>query len=322
MKRLIPTLLAVVILAAGFFYAKSQDFFREPPIEKLPLVEMQLNQVESIYLKLEDDELRMTRAGEEEWKLEDNPTYPLDSKRVEDWLVELLVATDNGMIDESPGSLSEFGLEPPVLELGIKLSDNTEQSIQVGNEMPVQGNHYLLKSDDPKLYRLENETKKALFRDRLYFTDKNVLSLDLTKIHAVEYTLGDQSWRLERQGDENSSFNAPWKINGYDRKYTDISSILGQTMYMSTDELPLSVSDMNMEGAHLQIVVEEYVDGELTEHVVVGEVKDDEKVLVWEVGKYWGYMITIDDLERLFLTGLEAIEEAAAEQENAEEKSD
>ena len=69
MKRLIPTLLAVVILAAGFFYAKSQDFFREPPIEKLPLVEMQLNQVESIYLKLEDDELRMTRAGEEEWKL-------------------------------------------------------------------------------------------------------------------------------------------------------------------------------------------------------------------------------------------------------------
>lgn len=314
MKRLIPTLLAIIVLVAGFFYAKSQDFFREPPIEQLPLVEMQLDQVESLYLVHGEEEIRITRT-EDGWAMQDEPTYPLDSAKVDDWLVDLLTATDNGVVDETPGELAEFGLDTPTAELGITLADGSEQTIQVGIELPVRGNHYLLKSGDPKLYRIENETKTNLFKDKFHFTDKNVLSLDITTVHSIEYTLGEDQWKLERQGDANASFNAPWKINEYDREYTDISSIIGQTMYMSTEQVPVSVSDMTMDGVHLQIVVEEYVDEELVEHVLVGEVKDEENVLIWEMGSYWGYMIKIEELERLFIAGLEAIEAASAEAE-------
>lgn len=317
MKRLIPTILALIILVVGFLYAKSQDFFREPQMEGLPLVEMQLNEVDAIYLKNEEEEISITRT-EEGWVIQDNPTYPLDVGKIDDWLVDLLTATDDGVIDEAPENLTEFGLAPPVSELGITLADGTEQIIHIGNEMPVQGHHYMTKSEDSKLYQIKNETLNTLLRDKLYFTNKRVMPYNLSGIHSITYTLGDQQWRLERQGDADASFNAPWKLEEYDRQYSDISSILGQTIYMSTEELPISISDMTMDNVHLQITVEEYVDGELVEHVVFGEVKDEQTVLLWEMNTFWGYKIKIEDLEELFVTGLEAIETAKAELENAE----
>lgn len=316
MKRLIPTLLALVLLIAGFWYVKSQDFFREPATTQLPLFDLLTDQVDTIDLQYEDQAITLTRSEDGAgWTDQELLAYPLDSKKIENWLTGMLAATDDGVVEEAiPGNLADFGLEPPARKLTVTLADGTEQTIQVGNEMPVRGHHYLIKSGESKLYQISNEPLDTLFRDRLYFTDTRVMPYELSGIHSITYTLGEEKWELIRQGDANASYNAPWKLDGHDVGYTDISGILGQTIYMTSEVQPLSVSDMTMDNVHLQIVVEEYVGGELVRHEVVGEVKDEQTALLWEMGKYWGYTVKIDDLEKLYTTGLEAIQTAEAKQ--------
>jgi hypothetical protein len=307
LKKLIPTFVILTLLAAGYGYAHSQGLFGSSHKEHDVLLSLETGQVQAFRLVHGEEQTDMERSAGG-WSVKANPSYPLDQKSVDQWLVELSGLAHEGMVIEETGDYAEFGLDPSVHEVSLTEGDGTSQTILVGNELPIRGHRYLKYAAAPAIYKMNNEKIEALTHSLLHFTDRRVMPYDLTKIHAVEAVMADKYWRLERQGDAKASYDAPWKLGGQTKAYLEISSILGQIIHMETEEQLLSVSDLKMTDVHIQFIVEEFVGGQLVKHTIVGEVQDEEHVLLWKMGAYWGYVIDMEDINELFRTALKTSE--------------
>jgi hypothetical protein len=306
MKKLVPTMILLTFFAVALWFAQSKDFFRSSQSESAQLFHFQTEQVETVHVLREEELFRLEKSGES-WNLSDNPIYPLDGSRIDGWLYELGTYIHAGVVEENPADYSQFGLIPPLNEIVISLKDGTSQSVIIGYEQPIEGHHYLRSNDSLAVYQLNNESAELMLRSLMYFADRRVMPYNLSRIHAVDMKVMDESWRLERQGSAEDNYNAPWELEGKARAYQDIARILGQTINMRTVEQLISVSDLEMSDTHVRLIVEEYVEDELIKHMILGEVQNEKHILLWETGNYWGYLIEIEKIEKLFNTGLEIL---------------
>jgi hypothetical protein len=142
--------------------------------------------------------LRLERGGQEQpWRLTQPLAWPADGLAV-GRVLESLARTRVSQRLEQPGPWSDFGLEPPRLELTLTDPQGGSRTLLVGEISPSRDSVYLARPGQGEVLLAPAELGSALTKSLLELRDKIVLDFPLAQVRRLELGQGPRALVLER----------------------------------------------------------------------------------------------------------------------------
>jgi hypothetical protein len=205
MKTKNLVILAAVVLAIAayiFLFERHRPTSEEATkaAEKV-LRDFERDDVVGIVIDRDGARVRLEKI-EEEWRLREPIDFPADASLVGSTLGSVANLTADRRLAAEEVDAAEYGLEEPMAELTLRMTDGGERSIVVGGEMPLGSKRALRIDGDAEIViasgwfvsDLEREVDDWRSRDVIDFLEDDIASVDIES--------GDDSIRAVRLEDE------------------------------------------------------------------------------------------------------------------------
>lgn len=313
MKRLIPTFILVLICIGGFWYASSQDFFREkkePPAANV--VKVNKEDVVSFTVKTAETDLEMQQK-DGKWTMTKPSPIPLNEYSSNSWIDSFNMISKESTIDAEGKDLAKFGLDQPKRQFSVKLKDGSVQTLSVGNPMLVQGYVYAMLSGSPEVFKMSESKAKSLAVTPLDLMEKSPIRLEYDQVRAINVEWKGEKWTLTKTDTDKKSYEAKWKLGDAQVAGTDVGTYLDKIQFISTEQLAKPAGDVKMDAPELRIEIKTAdASNKETTTVYSGKVEQD-NVWLAQQGGAWAYAVpvaTIQELADKFKTPPQAPEQA------------
>lgn len=137
-------LLLLALLVAVYFLLKNQNKESEATENKedsVIVTNIDADHITEISFKIEE-EIYTFEKQEEEWKLEGEGEFPLDSSQI-DTLINNVSSLEASRKLENLVDLSEYGLEDPKNTISLTTSDEVVTTLNIGNKNSTTSNTYV-----------------------------------------------------------------------------------------------------------------------------------------------------------------------------------
>jgi hypothetical protein len=170
------------------------------------LRDFERDEVVGIVIDRDGGRVRLEKIGEE-WRLREPLDFPADSSLVSSTLGSVANLTADRRFAAEGVDPAEYGLEEPMAELTLRMTDGGERLIVVGDELPLGSKRALRVDEGAEIViasgwfvsDLEREVDDWRSRDVIDFLEDDVASVDIESgpdsIRAVRL---DDEWRLLR----------------------------------------------------------------------------------------------------------------------------
>ncbi|ULL19388.1 DUF4340 domain-containing protein [Paenibacillus sp. H1-7] len=298
MKRLIPTLILVIICIGGFWYASSQDFFKEKKEPAASLAKVNKDDVVSFTVKTAETDLEMQQK-DGKWSMTKPSPLPLNEYSSNGWVNSFNQLTKDATIDAEGKDLAKFGLDKPQQQFTVKLKDGTVQTLSVGNPMLIEGFVYAMYSGSPEVFKMSDSQVKSLAVTPLDLMEKSPIRLEYDQVRAINVEWKGEKFTLTKTDTDKKSYEANWKLNGQDIKGSDAGSYLDKVQFISTEQLAKTAAEVKMDSPELRIEVKT-ADSSNKETTVTytGKVEQDNVWLVQQNGA-WAYAVPAASMQEL-----------------------
>jgi Domain of unknown function (DUF4340) len=208
MKRYLKTVAALVVLGALWasitYYnkRKSQESSKssEPPKEMI--LPVKADQVESITVTPRDGEAFTCVRDNKTWAITEPRKLAADQSEVSSFVENLVGTSVNSVVDAHPGSLKDFGLDPPATTLSVSTTGKPAQfTLRIGDPTPTNDAVYAEVAGNPRLITLPSYGKSTLEKTLFDLRDRRVMTLDADQIQRLEVSDGAKSYKLAKNPD-------------------------------------------------------------------------------------------------------------------------
>jgi hypothetical protein len=201
-------ILAVVVIAVGAYimlFERHRPTSDEATVaaEKV-LRDFERDDVVGIVIKRDGSRVRLEKVSEE-WRLREPLDFPADDSVVSSTLGTVANLTADRRLATDEVDPAEYGLEEPMAELTLRMTDGGERLIAVGDELPLGSKRALRVDDGAEIViasgwfvsDLEREVDDWRSRDVIDFLEDDVASVDIESgpdsIRAVRL---EDEWQL------------------------------------------------------------------------------------------------------------------------------
>jgi hypothetical protein len=125
-----------------------------------------------------------------------------DSNVVERIIQEIQELKSGRVVDEKGEDLKSFGFNAQEKSVTLKLKNSSSLQLLIGDEAPLSETVYVKMGDSPKVYLTGSGIKTVVENDFWKLRNKHLLSYDQILIDRVEVKTPNQSWDLNKKGDE------------------------------------------------------------------------------------------------------------------------
>ncbi|WP_079914304.1 DUF4340 domain-containing protein [Paenibacillus sp. 32352] len=298
MKRLIPTIILVLICIGGFWYASSKDFFKEKQEPAASLAKVNQQDVASYTIKTGDTEIEMQQK-DGKWTMTKPSAQPLNEYSAKGWIDSFNGLTKESTIDAEGKELTKYGLDKPQQQFSVKLNNGTVQTLSVGNAMLVPGYDYAMLSGSPEVFKISDSQVKSLAKTQLDLMEKSPIRLEYEQVRGITVEWKGQKWTLTKADTDKKSYEANWKLGDKELKGSDASSYLDKVQFLSTEQLAKPADQVKMDAPELRLEVK-YADASNKETTVVylGKV-DKDNLWLTQQGGQWAYSLPVTSIEEL-----------------------
>ncbi|MFH5187502.1 DUF4340 domain-containing protein [Paenibacillus sp. TAB 01] len=298
MKRLIPTLLLVIICIGGFWYASSKDFFKEKTPEAAPVAKVKNEEVASYSVLSDGSELELQQK-DGKWTMSKPSPLPLNDYSVTSWLDSFNMIAKDKIIDPEGKDLAKFGLDKPKQKFTVKLTNGTEQTLSVGNAVPVQGYDYALFTGSPEVFRISDSTVKSLAKTEMDFMEKSPVKFDYEQIRGLSVDWKGHKWSLTKTDVDKKSYEANWKLGDQEVKGADSSKYLDKLQSLATEQPVKKTADVKLDAPELRIELKTAdTSGKEATTAYVGKL-DGEQVWIAQEGGEWAFAVPASAIQEL-----------------------
>lgn len=315
MKRLLPTLLLVIVCIGGFWYASSQSFFKEEvAVEEKKLVAMQAADIESIQLQniqpaATDTEatppvtgpIELSKKGDN-WEIIKPVAYPLSTISVDSWKDAFAALTYESIVEESPASLTDYGLDEPNQFFQATLKDGTVKKLLIGNPLPIEGHSYVKLADAAQVYDVSDQVLDGLKKQPLDFVDKNVFKVEYANLKSLQAEWKGSQWLLEKAQADKTVFESTWKLDGKDKAAVEGTAIIDGIVGLIGTDLPKAANELKLDAPELRFIFSGAADGKESAATYIGKI-DGEYVWMGKEGGNWFFSFPITTVQDIFNTG-------------------
>ncbi len=110
------------------------------------------------------------------YTLQGHPDAPLDKSMMNVLAYECLSVSATSIVDTSGARFSEYGLDDPRATVTTVFSDDSVETIMIGNTAPDDQGVYFRRENSPNVYLAVEETMKMMLKSELDFVDKTISS--------------------------------------------------------------------------------------------------------------------------------------------------
>ncbi|MDA0692778.1 MAG: DUF4340 domain-containing protein [Nitrospinae bacterium] len=242
--------------------------------EKILLFETE--QVEEFRLVKKDQTLYLKRTSPDTWELLEPVRAKADGQTVNSFLSFLQSARYSRTVEDSAKDLAVYGLQAPSLTIRLRLKDQGEQTLLVGDDHPMTQNLYVKQEEQNKVL-LATAKRQDLDKSLFDFRDKSLLGFKVEEIAQIKFQNDGQSFRLTKQ-------NEQWEIaNGIKAKGDsgDIKSFLSKVQKFQVkrfiDENPESLTQYGLDAPSAQLTLETSGENKTAMTLLVGGKLDDDE---------------------------------------------
>ncbi|WP_040952520.1 DUF4340 domain-containing protein [Gorillibacterium massiliense] len=304
MKRLIPTLLLVIICIGGFWYASSQGYLKgKKADEAKPLFQMKAADVQSYTIESGENKVDMVKSGDG-WSMTTPSPVPLKSYTADGWPESFAALTYASIVEKNPTDLAEYGLAEPVWKLGVKLADGTTHQLLTGKSLPIAGSSYVKLADSPVVYEVKDTDMQSLMVTAKDFADMNAIHMDYDQVTAISVAWKGQSWKLEKAEADKTVYETKWKIGSKELESAAGTGILDKVRDLAATDLPVDAAKASIgDKPDLTLTIsEKKTDGTTTELSYKGKIADQTVNLLEDGGK-WAYAVPLASIEEIVNAG-------------------
>jgi hypothetical protein len=299
MKRLIPTLLLVILCIGGFWYASSKDFFKEQKPDAGPsLVKVNKDEVASYSIKTTDSEVELQRK-DGKWSMTKPSPLPLEDYVADGWVESFQAVSKDKTVDANATDLAQFGLDKPSQLFKVTLQNGAVHTLSVGDPVAIQGFHYAMFSGSPEVFQLSDTKTTPLAIGQMDFMDKNPVKLDYEQVRSMMVSWKGKNWTLTKTDVDKKSYESDWKLGDTVVKAADASGFLDKLLFLATGQLAKRASEVKWDAPELRVEVKQ-VDGDKKESTAVylGKI-DQDNVWMAKEGGEWAYAIPLASIQEL-----------------------
>lgn len=234
MKKFIPTLLLLVILAGGWIFAHSQNYFKEEPEAARKLIDTSSfdpSAIEKFSVINGGEEVQLTKE-QDGWVMTEPAAYPVNSYAVDNWLEALRAAEITKVIENEPTDIEKYGLDLAGDGIVMTAQDGTEFTLAVGHMLPTGEDNYV-QVDGSLVAAVSEAEVSSLMLTPLQFMDTTPFEWDNDQLVSLEWEGEDSTWMLNRTMAEENS----WTMNGKSVELAGADSLMNLTKNTATDQV-------------------------------------------------------------------------------------
>jgi hypothetical protein len=217
--RGLKSFLLLVVIALGLgAYLYFVESKRQPgdSDKKDKVFAVESDKIDEITIKPESGERTTVRKNGNEWQIVQPVAMPSDGAAVASITSNLSSLEIQRVIDENPGDLKEFGLEPPRIEVAFK-SGGKEQRLQLGRKTPPATDLYARLSDQKRVFLVPSYVESTFNKSTFDLRDKTALKFDRDKVdtmaistpkRTVSFTKVNGEWQMTAPLHARADFTA------------------------------------------------------------------------------------------------------------------
>lgn len=216
------SLLVLVVLALGLgAYIYFVESKRDPTATEVRdrVFTVETSAVEEVTLQSAAGQTTTLRKTGTEWQIVAPVVAPADSGVMESLLSSLSTLEIQRGVDDAPGSLAPYGLEPPRFSLAFRTTgSSTPQRVHFGNKTPTGSDLYARIEGQPRLFVVAGYLEDTFNRDTFAFRDKEALKFASDAVDAItierpgsptlSFVKRDDNWRLIAPVDARADFGS------------------------------------------------------------------------------------------------------------------
>jgi hypothetical protein len=211
MRGLTSTIIGAVVLAGllGYIYVYEWGKPAGTAEEKEKAFNaLEAESIEELQIKAAGGETSHLRKGANGWELVEPEKAEADASEATSVASNLASLEIQRVVDENPGDLAQYGLNPPRVNVGFRVRDDKEfRHLLVGEKTPTGGDLYAKLQNDKKVFLISSFLDNTFNRAPFDLRDKSILEFDREKVdsleivsgtNAVQLTRRDQEWQVSR----------------------------------------------------------------------------------------------------------------------------
>ncbi len=178
---------------------------------------LETSAIEELTLQSATGQTTTARKTGTEWQIVAPVVAPADSGVMESLLSSLSTLEIQRVVDDAPGSLAPYGLEPARFSLAFRTTgSSTPQRVSFGNKTPTGSDLYARIEGQPRLFVVASYLEDTFNRETIALRDKDALTFASDAVDALtiersgsptlSLTKRDDNWRLTAPVDARADF--------------------------------------------------------------------------------------------------------------------
>src|SRR5688572_6858418 len=240
MRGLTSTIVLIVVLAGLVGYIYFVDAGRPPSgtAETKPKAfDVSPENIEEVQIKNAAGESTRVQRVEADWKLVEPQQADADAAAVASVTSSLAGLEVQRVVDENPGDVAQYGLNPPRIDVSFRVKDQKEfQRLLVGEKTPTGDDLYAQKPGESRVFLISSFLDATFNKTAFDFRDKTILEFERETADGIELITGATNVQLARSGTD-------WKLVKPIAARADYATIEGIMTRLSSAQLQKIVTD-------------------------------------------------------------------------------
>lgn len=239
MRGLKSTIVLLVVLGGLLGYIFFVDANKEPedPNARPRAYELTAENIEELRITNASGETSRVQKTGDTWQLAEPVKADADDGVVGTVTSNLSTLEVQRVVDENPGDLAQYGLNPARIEVAFRVRDEQDfQRLLVGDKTPTGGDLFAKRADENRVFLVASFLDAIFNKTPFELRSKTILAFDRDMADGVEVVRGDNVIQFTRNGTD-------WRI---------VKPITARADYAAAEGLLTRLSSTNM----LEVVAE------------------------------------------------------------------
>ena len=203
MRGLPSTILLVLALAGlgGYIYFVELKKPATTPDSKPKAFATTAEEIEELQIAVADGDTTVARRAGAGWTLVQPIEAEGDASELSNMASSLASLDVQRVVDENPGDVAQYGLNPPKVEVAFRVKGQAEPlRLQIGDKTPTGGDVYARRPGEPRVFLVSSFLEDTFRRSAFDLRDKTILKFDRDKVDGLEIALKGTTMQFARKG--------------------------------------------------------------------------------------------------------------------------
>jgi hypothetical protein len=232
-KGLTTTAVLAALLVGLGAYIYFYEWGEQPAAEEKEkaFASVTADDIEELQIKAASGETSHLRRGANGWEIVEPVKATADPSEISSITSNLSSLEVQRVVDENPGDVTQYGLNPPKVDVGFRLkNDKNFRHLLVGEKTATGGDLYARRQDDKKVFLISSFLDNTFNRTTFDLRDKRILDIDREKVDSVEIVNGRDVVQVVKSGDQ-------WKVAKPFEARGDYGAIEGLVTRLSSGQM-------------------------------------------------------------------------------------